>query len=175
MRLLAASLLIAFALAGCSKKDPGPEPQQVRAITQPASDEQRKESTDDFLKAKDLQLIKTVAAIPQPCMHAFAHNDLDRDAELDEPPASGDHSQWDGKATPSTRRLIFAGANARTCFVYFRKGSSVATYHLQIFHLGPPATIGYDGMDAEHIYPDLPFLRRAFQKKAFETGIPPAK
>lgn len=169
MKRLAASLLTLLTLAGCSKKEPAPAP-QVREITQPSTDVQRQESLEDFAKAKDLQLYKRVAAVPQACMHAFAHNDLDKDAVLDDPPADGDPAKWDGKSVGSSRRMIFAGANARTCFIYFRRGSSTPYYHLQIFHLGPPATISFDGMDAEHAYPDLPSLRRAFQRKSFDAA-----
>ena len=83
----------------------------------------------------------------------------------------GDHAKWDKK---SKKRLIFAGSNPRTCFVYFRGGTSLPIYNLQIFHAGPPTTLAYHGSDTENIYPDLAALRRGYQKHAFlDVSAPP--
>ena len=108
-------------------------------------------------------------------MSAFTQADFDADPDLTEPPADGDHAKWDKKARATSKRLIFAGGNQRTCFIYFRKGSSTPTYQLQIFHLGPPATISYHGIDSEHIYPDLAALRKAVVKNAFMRMSGPDK
>lgn len=158
---VAAALLVA--LAGCSKKE-APAPQPLREITQSSNEEQAKEAIGDFLKATDFNIAKTVDAIPKDCLKAFNAADFDESAELVDPPADGDHAKWDKK---SKKRLILAGSNPRTCFVYFRGGTSIPIYNLQIFHAGPPMTLAYHGSDTEHIYPDLAALRRAFQKKAF--------
>lgn len=158
---------VLLAVLGCSKKEPDPEPPKLKEVTQPSNGTQAKEAIDDFLNAKDLTIHKTVTAIPASCRKAFAEADLDNDPELAEPPADGDHAKWDHKAKATSKRLIFAGSNAHTCFVYFRKGSSVPTYQLQIFHGGPPATLAYHGMDTESIYPDLAALRKALHKNIF--------
>lgn len=170
--LVAVALL--FALAGCSKKQEAPAPEPLRQVTQPSNEEQAKEAIADFLKATDFNIVKTVSAIPKDCLHAFDAADLDGNVELADPSADGDHAKWDKK---SKKRLIFAGANPQTCFVYFRGGTSVPIYNLQIFHSGPPATLSYHGSDTEHIYPDLPALRRAYQKHAFldVSAAPPTK
>jgi hypothetical protein len=174
MRFLIAMTLMA-GLVGCSKKEPEPEPPKLKEVTQPSNEMQAKEATDDFLKAKDLAVYKTVSAIPAACLEAFEQADFDNDPDLAEPPADGNHAKWDGKATPTSKRLILAGTNARSCFVYFRKGSSVPTYQLQIFHLGPPATLSYHGMDAEHVYSDLASLRKALIKDSFMRISGPEK
>ena len=169
MKPLVAALLLA--LIGCSKKEETPPPQPLREVTQPSNEEQAKEAISDFLKAADLNIAKTVDAIPKDCLKAFNAADLDGNVELVDPPADGDHAKWDKK---SKKRLIFAGANPRTCFVYFRGGTSVPIYNLQIFHAGPPTTLAYHGSDTEHIYTDLPSLRKGFQKKAFlDVSAPP--
>lgn len=157
-----AALLLA--LIGCSKKEEAPPPQPLREITQSSNEEQAKEATADFLKATDFTIANTVTAIPKDCLHGFNAADFDESAELVDPPADGDHAKWDKK---SKKRLIFAGSNPRTCFVYFRGGTSLPIYNLQIFHAGPPMTLAYHGSDTEHIYTDLPSLRKGFQKKAF--------
>src|SRR3954468_15717727 len=171
--LLALVGIVAF--VGCSKKEPEPELPKLKEITQPSNQAQAKEAGDDFLQAKYLATYKTVAEIPALCLTAFTQADFDNDPALAEPPADGDHAKWDGKAKPTSKRLIFAGANARTCFIYFRKGSSVPTYQLQIFHLGPPPTISYHGLASEHIYPDLAALRKAVMKNAFMRMTGPEK
>jgi hypothetical protein len=176
MRTISATAFLLLTLAaGCSKKEPLPEPMKVNEVTQPSSVAEAKEAGDDFLKGSDLSLYKHVSEIPQSCMHAFAAADFDANAELIEPPEDGNHAKWDKSLTPNSKRLIFAGANARTCFVYFRKGSSVPTYQLQLFHLGPPATISYHGVDSDHIYTDLPSLRKGVMKNAFMRMTGPEK
>lgn len=176
MRLVSAIAipLLIFA-AGCSKKEPLPESMKVNEVTQPSSVEQAKEAGDDFLKGKDLTLYKHVNEIPQSCLHAFGAADFDANAELLEPPEDGNHAKSDKSLTPKSKRLIFAGGNERTCFVYFRKGSSVPTYQLQIFHFGPPPTISYHGVDSDHIYTDLPSLRKGVMKNAFMRMTGPDK
>ena len=159
---VAAALLLA--LIGWSKKEEPPPPQPLREITQSSNEEQAKEAIADFLKATDFNIAKTVDAIPKDCLKAFNAADFDESAELVDPPADGDHAKWDKK---SKKRLIFAGANPPTCFVYFRGGTSVPIYNLQIFHAGPPMTLAYHGSDTEHIYTDLASLRRGYQKHAF--------
>jgi hypothetical protein len=136
----------------------------LREITQSSNEEQAKEAIADFLKAADFTIAKTVSAIPKACLKAFNAADFDESAELVDPPADGDHAKWDKK---SKKRLIFAGSDPHICFVYFRGGTSVPIYTLQIFHAGPPMTLAYHGSDTEHIYPDLPALRRGYQKHAF--------
>jgi hypothetical protein len=154
-------------LFACSKKEPLPEPQQVKVVTQPSSQAEAKESGDDFLKGNDLRIFQHVAEIPAACSNAFAGADFDTDSHLIDPPEDGNHAKWDKSLTPTSKRLIFAGANARTCFIYFRKGSSVPTYQLQIFHIGTPATITYHGVDSDHVYSDPESLRRAVTKNTF--------
>lgn len=163
MRPIVAAVLL-IAVAGCSKKQEAPAPEPLREVTQSSNQEQAKEAIADFLKATDFTIANTVAAIPKQCLHAFNAADFDETAELVDPPADGDHAKWDKK---SKKRLIFAGSNPRTCFVYFRGGTSLPIYNLQIFHAGPPATLAYHGSDTEHIYPDLAALRRGYQKHAF--------
>lgn len=176
MRVFPAIAIVCLAfVAGCSKKEPLPEPMKVNEVTQPSNVEQAKEAGDDFLKGTDLALYKHVSEIPQPCMHAFAAADFDANGELLEPPDDGNHAKFDKSLTPNSKRLIFAGGNARMCYVYFRKGSSVPTYQLQIFHLGPPATISYHGIDSDHIYSDLPSLRKGVLKNAFMRMTGPDK
>ena len=162
-----ACILATALLFACSKKQPLPEPQKVKVVTQASSQKEAKESGDDFLKGTDLQLFKHVSEIPRACTEAFIGADFDNDSQLIEPPEDGNQAKWDKSLTPTSKRLIFAGANARTCFIYFRKGSSVPTYQLQIFHMGPPPTITYYGVDSDHVYADLPSLRRAVVNKAF--------
>jgi hypothetical protein len=167
-------MLALFAIAGCSKNEPASEPQRFREITQPATAEQMNESAADFITANDMQVYRQVADIPSACKKAFDGNELDENApELTDPPADADHSKWDGKSGPKDKRLIFAGASPRTCFVYFRKGGSVGIYELQIFHLTPSATIAYDGSDTQKVYNDLASLRHAVRSKTFErtSGI----
>jgi hypothetical protein len=175
MKFLVSALVVLA--CGCSKKEETPPPPPVREITQPANDTQAKESIDEFLKAADMAVVKQVSAIPDACLRAFNAADFDENAELADPPEDGNHAKWDKKTSPnsSSKRLIFAGANAGSCFVYFRKGSSVPTYQLQIFRLGPPATIAYHGVDSEHIYSDLSALRKALRKKAFAQTAGPEK
>jgi hypothetical protein len=168
------TLVFVAALAGCSKDEPAPEAQTFRAITQPSSSDQQKESAEDFMRAKDMQVFSKVSDIPAGCKEAFDANDLSESAsELVDPPADGDHAKWDGKLGPNGKRLIFAGANPRTCFIYFRKGGSLGIYELQIFHLSPTATVAYDGSDTQNVYSDLVSLRRAVKSKTFErtSGI----
>jgi hypothetical protein len=164
-----------ISLAGCSKKESLPEPQQVKVVTQPSSQREAKESGDDFLRGTDLQVFKQVSEIPTACSDAFAGADFDTDSKLIDPPDDGNRAKWDKSLTPEIKRLIFAGANARTCFIYFRKGSSVATYQLQIFHLGPQQTITYHGVDSDRIYPDLASLRHAVMKNTFMRMTGPEK
>jgi len=169
--LLAAALLLA--LIGCSKKEEPPPPQPLREITQSSNEEQAKEAIADFLKAADFTIAKTVSAIPKACLKAFNAADFDESAELVDPPADGDHAKWDKK---SKKRLIFAGSNPRTCFVYFRGGTSLPIYNLQIFHGGPPTTLAYHGSDTERIAADLPALRKAYQSHTFlDVSATPAK
>jgi hypothetical protein len=163
MKLIAATALL-LVLAGCSKKEELPEPQVVHEVTQSSNPDQAKAAIDDFLTAKDFTIAKLVAEIPKQCLHAFNAADFDSTAELVDPPADGDHAKWDKK---SKKRLIFAGSNPRTCFVYFRGGTSLPIYNLQIFNGGPPTTIAYHGSDTENIYADLNALRRGYQRKAF--------
>jgi hypothetical protein len=175
MKQIACTLTLAlFAAIGCSKNEPAAQPQKFRAITQPAAAEQMNESGEDFMKANDMQIFKQVADIPPACRKAFDGNELDENApELTDPPADGDHAKWDGKSGPKNKRLIFAGSNPRTCFVYFRKGGSVGIYELQIFHLTPTAAVAYDGSDTQKVYNDLASLRHAVRSKTFErtSGI----
>lgn len=166
--------LAVAALAGCSKNEPVSEPQNFRAITQPSNAEQQNESAEDFMRAKNMQVFSKVSDIPASCKNAFDANELSENAsELVDPPADGDHAKWDGKLGPNGKRLIFAGANPRTCFVYFRKGGSLGIYELQIFHLPPTATVAYDGSDTQKVYSDLASLRQAVKAKTFErtSGI----
>ncbi len=160
--IITAALLLA--LIGCSKKEEAPPPQPLREITQSSSEEQAKEAIDDFLKATDFNIANTVSAIPKDCKHAFDAADFDENAELVDPPADGDHAKWDKK---SKKRLIFAGSSPRTCFVYFRGGTSVPIYNLQIFHVGLPTTLAYHGSDTEHIAANLAALRKAYKGQAF--------
>jgi hypothetical protein len=170
MRLLVTAALL-FALIGCSKKEEAPEPPPVREVTQSSNPEQAKAAVSDFLKATDFNIAKAVSAIPKQCLHAFNAADFDANGDLVDPPADGDHAKWDKK---SKKRLIFAGSNPRTCFVYFRGGTSLPIYNLQIFHAGPPTTLAYHGSDTENIYPDLAALRRGYQKHAFlDVSAPP--
>lgn len=176
MRTLHTLVLLAATLAvGCSKKEPLPEPMKVNEVTQPSSVEQAKEAGDDFLKGTDLALYKHVTEIPAECMHAFTAADFDANSELLEPPEDGNHAKFDKSLKPTSKRMIFAGGNARMCYVYFRKGSSVPTYQLQIFHLGPPATISYHGIDSDHIYTDLASLRKGVLKNVFMRMTGPDK
>lgn len=169
--LLIAALLVT--LVGCSKKQEAPPPEPLREVTQPSNEEQAKDAIKDFLTAKDFAIAKTVSAIPKDCLHAFDAADLDGNVELVDPPPDGDHAKWDRK---SKKRLIFAGSNPQTCFVYFRGGTSVPIYNLQIFHAGPPTTLAYHGSDTEHIYPDLVSLRKGYQRKAFlDVSAAPAR
>jgi hypothetical protein len=168
------TLALVSALTGCSRNESAPEPQKFRAITQPANPEQQSESAEDFIKAKDMQVFNKVADIPAACKNAFDANELDENApQLADPPADGDHAKWDGKLGPNGKRLILAGANPRTCFVYFREGGSLGIYELQIFHLIPNATVAYDGSDTQNVYTDVASLRRAIKAKTFErtSGI----
>jgi len=165
--LLSVLIVLSTFLSGCSKKEPLPEPQTVKVVTQPGSQEEAKESGDDFLKGTDLRLFKNVSEIPLVCLEAFAGADFDSDSKLIDPPPDGNHANTDKSLNATSKRLIFAGANARTCFIYFRKGSSVPTYQLQIFHLGPPTTITYHGVDSDDVYPNLPSLRHAVVKNTF--------
>jgi hypothetical protein len=160
-------------LAGCSKKEEAPPPPPVREVTQSSNEAQAKEAINDFLTAKDFNIANTVSAIPMQCLHAFNAADFDEAAELADPPADADHAKWDKK---SKKRLIFAGSNPRTCFVYFRGGTSIPIYNLQIFHGGPPTTLAYHGSDTEHIATDLPALRKAYKSHAFlDVSATPAK
>jgi hypothetical protein len=175
MKILLPVLFLLLILSGCSEKEPLPEPQKVKAVTQPANLQDAKESGDDFLKGTDLHLFQHASEIPKSCTEAFAGADFDNDASLVDPPDDGNHAKWDKTLTPTSKRLIFAGANARTCFIYFRKGSSVPTYQLQIFHIGTPSTITYHGIDSDHVYADLPSLRRAVMKNTFMRMTGPEK
>jgi hypothetical protein len=158
------TVILLLILAGCSKKEEAPPPPPVREVTQSSNETQAKDAINDFLTATDFNIAKTVAAIPKQCLHAFNAADFDETAELADPPADGDHAKWDRK---SKKRLIFAGSNPRTCFIYFRGGTSLPIYNLQVFHGGPPTTLAYHGSDTENIASDLSTLRKAYQKKAF--------
>ena len=172
MKPLAAAAVL-LALVGCSKKEEIPPPQPVREVTQSSNADQAKDAITDFLTAKDFNIAKTVSAIPKQCLHAFNAADFDETAELADPPADLDHAKWDKK---SKKRLIFAGSNPRTCFVYFRGGTSLPIYNLQIFHGGPPTTLAYHGSDTERIAADLPALRKAYQSHTFlDVSATPAK
>src|SRR5262249_36063735 len=128
MRLIVPAFLL-LALLGCSKDEPRPEPQPVREVTQSSNEAQAKDAINDFVNAKYLNIERTVSAIPKQCLHAFNAADFDATAELADPPADGDHAKWDKK---SKKRLIVAGSNPRTCFIYFRGGTSIPIYNLQI-------------------------------------------
>jgi hypothetical protein len=164
MKPLIAAVVLLLGLTGCSKKEDAPPPEPVREVTQSSNEAQAKEAINDFLTAKDFNIAKTISAIPKQCLHAFNAADFDATAELADPPADGDHAKWDKK---SKKRLIFAGSNPRTCFIYFRGGTSLPIYNLQIFHGGPPTTLAYHGSDSEHIAADLPALRKAYQQNTF--------
>jgi hypothetical protein len=173
--LLSVLIVLSTLLCGCSTTQPLPEPQKVKVVTQPGSKEEAKQSGDDFLKGTDFRLFKNVSEIPVACLEAFAGADFDSDSNLIDPPADGNHASTDKSLNARSKRLIFAGANSCTCFIYFRKGSSVPTYQLQIFHLGPPTTITYHGVDSDDVYPDLASLRHAVMKNTFMRMTGPEK
>lgn len=162
-RLTVALLLVS--LAGCSKK-PDP-PLKSQFFTGSSSEQQMKEAGDDFLSG-DLIVVKTVAAIPEPCKLGFAGADVDNQLYMSNPGEEYQGTQEKKDLQLPRQRLIFAGANARTCFVYFeQEGSAGVKYHLEIFHLGPPVTLTYHGVDSKGIYKDLAALRMAVNGRAF--------
>lgn len=164
-----------FALIGCSKEEPPPSSdlEKPKQITASSNEQQLQEAGDDLLEAKDLQIAHKVSEIPSACKAAFEGADFDDDKSLADPPEDGKHDRPEPKL--QGKRLIYAGANQRSCFVYFRKGTTVPYYHLQLFHLGPPPTIAYHGVDANKVYPELASLRKAIMKNAFSRMTGPEK
>lgn len=163
---LGLSLLLALALlAGCSRK-PDP-PLKSRFFTGLSNQEQMKEAGDDFLSG-DLTIVKRVAAIPESCKLGFAGADLDNQLFMSDP--DQEYQGVQEKKDPKTprQRLIFAGSSPRVCFVYFeQEGSAGIKYHVEIFHLGPPVTLTYHGIDSKSVYKDIAALRMAVNGHAF--------
>jgi hypothetical protein len=163
-----ACMLVSLAfLNGCGER---PEaPLKSKEFTTLSNDQQMKEAGDDFLDG-DLHIFKRVAEIPEDCRYGFAGADVDNRLFMAEPGMKYQGLQENDKKDIDLprQRLIFAGANPRACFVYYeQEGSAGLKYHLEIFHLGPPATLTYHGIDSKSIYRDLAALRMAVRGYAF--------
>lgn len=152
-------------LLGCSEK-PNP-PLKSREFTGLANDQQMKEAGDDFLDG-DLKVNKRVRDIPEDCRYAYAGADVDNILFMADPAQKYQGSEKKPDARDPRQRLIFAGSNQRTCFVYYeQEGSAGVKYHIEIFHLSPPATLMYHGIDSKGIYKDLAALRMAIRGGTF--------
>jgi hypothetical protein len=163
-RLVIALALVTFVI-GCSEK-PDP-PLKSREVTGLSNDQQTKETGDDFLDG-DLKVYKQVRAIPEDCRYAYAGADVDNVLFMADPGRKYQGSEKKPDAKDPRQRLIFAGSNPHTCFVYYeQEGSAGVKYHLEIFYLGPPATLMYHGIDSKDIYKDLAALRMAVRGRAF--------
>lgn len=152
-------------LTGCTEK-PDP-PLKSREVTGLSTEQQIKEAADDFLDG-DLKIQKRVREVPENCRYAYAGADVDNVLFMADPGQKYQGSEEKPDAKDPRQRLIFAGSNQRTCFVYYeQEGSAGVKYHVEIFHLGPPATLMYHGIDSKGIYKDLAALRMAVRGSAF--------
>jgi hypothetical protein len=168
MPRLLLSIALAFwtlLLIGCSER-PDP-PLKSREVTGLSNDQQMKEAGDEFLDG-NLTIYKRVREIPEVCRFAYAGADVDNVLFMADPGQKYQGVEEKPDSKDPRQRLIFAGSNPRTCFVYYeQEGSAGVKYHLEIFHLGPPATLMYHGIDSKGIYKDLAALRMAARGGAF--------
>ena len=158
--------LLLILLTGCSRK---PDPAlKSREFTALSSDAQMQEAGDEFLKAQDLQLYKRVRDIPESCRYAFAGHDTDNRFYMSDPELKYQGSEEEPDPKYPRQRLIYAGSNARVCYVYYEQlGVDGVKYHLTIFHMDQPATLTYHGVDSKGIYPELERLRVALNHHEF--------
>ena len=166
MKSVSIALLLVL-LSGCSKK-PDP-PLKSKEFTTLSDDQQMKDAGDDFLDG-NMQIVKLVRDIPENCRYGFAGADVDNQLYMADPGMEYQGTQEKDKKDLKLprQRLIFAGSNPRACFVYFeQEGSAGLKYHLEIFHLGPPVTLTYHGIDSKGIYKDFGALRMAVRGGAF--------
>jgi hypothetical protein len=164
-RLLIALALTA-ALLGCARK-PDP-PLKSREFTALSTDEQMKVAGDAFLSAQDLQLYKRVRDIPESCRDAFAGHDTDNQLYMSDPDQEYQGSQEEPDPKYPRQRLIYAGSDSTVCYIYYEQlGTDGVKYHLTLFHMGPPVTITYHGIDSKGIYPELERLRVALNYRQF--------
>jgi hypothetical protein len=160
-------LLLALAItAGCGPKaDP---PLKSREFTALSSDDQMKVSGDAFLSAQDLQLYKRVREIPESCRLAFAGHDTDSQLYMADADQEYQGSQEEPDPKYPRQRLIYAGSDSTVCYIYYEQlGSDGVKYHLTIFHMGPPVTLTYHGIDSKGVYPELERLRVALNHEQF--------
>jgi len=160
-------LLIALATTtGCGPKaDP---PLKSREFTALSSDDQMKAAGDAFLSAQDLQLHKRVRDIPESCRLAFAGHDTENQLFMSDPDQEYQGSQEEPKPKYPRQRLIYAGSDSTVCYIYYEQlGTDGVKYHLTLFHMGPPVTLTYHGIDTKGIYPELERLRVALNHYQF--------
>jgi hypothetical protein len=161
-------LALAFVslLAGCARKaDP---PLKSREFTALSNDEQMKTAGDAFLSAQDLQRYERVRDIPESCRFAFAGHDTDNQLFMSDPDMQYQGSQEEPNPKYPRQRLIYAGSDPTVCYVYYEQlGTDGVKYHLTLFHMGPPVTLTYHGIDSKGIYPDLERLRVALNHYQF--------
>lgn len=161
--------VLTFALAmtaGCARR-PDP-PLKSREFTGLSSDEQMTQAGDTFLSAQDMQLYKRVREIPESCRYAFAGHDTDNQLYMSDPDQHYQGSQEEPDPKYPRQRLIYAGSDPTLCYIYYEQlGTDGVKYHLTLFHMGPPVTLTYHGIDSKAIYPDLERLRVALNHEQF--------
>ena len=164
-RLLPALALLAL-LTGCARKaDP---PLKSREFTALSSDDQMKTAGNAFLSAQDMQHYERVRDIPESCRYAFAGHDTDNQLFMSDPDIQYQGSQDEPDPKYPRQRLIYAGSDPAVCYIYYEQlGTDGVKYHLTLFHMGPPVTLTYHGIDSKGIYPDLERLRVALNHDQF--------
>jgi hypothetical protein len=151
-------------VAGCTKRaDP---PLKSKEFTTLSDDPQMKEAGDDFLDG-ELRIMKRVSEIPENCRYGFAGADVDNQLYMADPGQKFESTDVVKDPKAPRARLLFAGTGKESCFVYYEKGGRSLNYHLEIFHLGPPVTLTYHGVDSTGPYRDLAALRMAVRGYAF--------
>jgi hypothetical protein len=161
-------LALAFVslLAGCARK-PDP-PLKSREFTALSNDDQMKVAGDAFLSAQDLQKYERVRDIPESCRLGFAGHDTDNQLYMSDPDQHYQGTQEEPDPKYPRQRLIYAGSDSTVCYIYYEQvGSDGVKYHLTLFHMGPPVTLTYHGIDSKGVYPELERLRVALNHEQF--------
>jgi len=156
-------VLVFALLAGCGKKA---EPMKSKEFTVLSDDAAMKEAGNEFLVG-DLHTIKQISDIPENCRLAYAGADLNNQLFMADPGEKFEPSDVITDSRLPNTRLLFAGTGQKSCFFYYEKGGRTLNYHLEIFHLGSPATLTYHGVDSKGPYRDLAALRMAVRGFAF--------
>jgi hypothetical protein len=121
-----------------------------------------------FLSAQDLQMYERIRDIPESCRLAFAGHDTDNQLFMSDPDQHYQGTQEKPDPKYPRQRLIYAGSDSTVCYIYYEQlGTDGVKYHLTLFHMGPPVTLTYHGIDSKGVYPELERLRVALNHDQF--------